>query len=209
MLATELQPGITACMGSRCEAGSHQPGERHTAASDSPCFPDAKPNIPSPKAPSLFSLHSFVQSSQYNIMSQMCVPPSVTLCSCRVHRIAYTDISPPLLFSSLSDHPDPLTRRTAAQASAAVAIRAYLAFDMLKNACTDSLAVANANLGIRHRPPGSQLCCPTSLPFTFPIFRQIFGSNPWLVNRPENIIFCTTKDPLSDMVITDFCMCVA
>ena len=40
MLATELQPGMTACMGSRCEAGSHQPGERHTAASDSPCFPD-------------------------------------------------------------------------------------------------------------------------------------------------------------------------
>jgi len=41
MLATELQPGVTARMGSRCEAGSRRPGERHTAASDSPCFPDA------------------------------------------------------------------------------------------------------------------------------------------------------------------------
>ena len=89
-----------------------------------------KTKYPESESPSLFSLHSFVQSLQYNNMSPMCVPPSVTPCSCRVHRIAY--ISPPLLFSSLSDDPDPLTRRTAAQASAAVAIRAYLAFDMLK-----------------------------------------------------------------------------
>ena len=78
-----------------------------------------------------------------------------------------------------------------------------------ENACTDALAVVNANLGIRHRPPGSQVCCPTSLSFTLPIFGEIFGSNPWLVNRPENILFRTTKDPSSDMVITDFCMCVA
>jgi len=42
MLATELQPGVTARMGSRCEAGSRRPGERHTAASDSPCFPDVR-----------------------------------------------------------------------------------------------------------------------------------------------------------------------
>jgi len=180
-----------------------QTSQAATAATQNQISRVRKPHLSSPYTVLI------VQSLQYNNMSLMCVPPSVTPCSCRVHHIAYTDISLPLLFSSLSDHPDPLTRRTAAQASAAVAIRAYLAFDMLKNTCTDSLAVANANLGIWHRPPGFQVCCPTSLSFTLPIFGEIFGSNPWLVNRPENILFHTTKDPLSDMVITNFSMCVA
>jgi hypothetical protein len=32
------------------------------------------------------------------------------------------------------------------------------------------------------------------------IFGEIFASNPWLVNRPDNIIF-RTKDPLPDIVL--------
>jgi len=36
-----------------------------------------------------------------------------------------------------------------------------------------------------------------------PIFGDISGSNPRLVNRPEIILF-RTKDPSSDIVITDF-----
>jgi len=35
-----------------------------------------------------------------------------------------------------------------------------------------------------------------------PIFDEIFGSNPWLVNRPEIILF-RTKDPSSDIVMAD------
>jgi len=31
-----------------------------------------------------------------------------------------------------------------------------------------------------HRPPGSQLCCPSFLSFTFPIFGESFGSKQWL-----------------------------
>ena len=32
------------------------------------------------------------------------------------------------------------------------------------------------------------------------IFGEIFASNPWLVNRPDNIIF-RTKDPSLDFVL--------
>ena len=38
-----------------------------------------------------------------------------------------------------------------------------------------------------------------SLPFII----QVLGSNPWLVNRPEDILF-RTKDPLSHIIIADF-----
>src|SRR5216683_837462 len=34
---------------------------------------------------------------------------------------------------------------------------------------------------------------------------EIFGSDKWPVDRPENILFCT-KDPLSDIVIANFGM---
>jgi len=43
-----------------------------------------------------------------------------------------------------------------------------------------------------------------SLPFII----QILGSNPWLVNRPEDILF-STKDPLSHIIIADFLACVS
>jgi len=32
----------------------------------------------------------------------------------------------------------------------------------------------------RHRPPGSRVCCPSPLLFTFPIFGESFGSKQWL-----------------------------
>ena len=53
-------------------------------------------------------------------------------------------------------------------------------------------------------PLGSQVCCPSLLSFSS---RSSARSDAWLVNRPENILF-RTKDPLSDMVTTDFGVCV-
>ena len=49
----------------------------------------------------------------------------------------------------------------------------------------------------------STLPLPSTIPFTLQLFGEIFGSNTWLVNRPEKILF-RTKDPSSDVVIVDF-----
>ena len=55
----------------------------------------------------------------------------------------------------------------------------------------------------QYPPPGSQVFCPFPSSSTFSIFSVISGSNSWLVDRPEKILF-RTKDPSSDMVIADF-----
>jgi len=47
-----------------------------------------------------------------------------------------------------------------------------------------------------------------ALPLFFIPLCEIFGSDKWPVDRPENILF-RTKDPSSDIVIADFGMYVA